>query len=360
MCCEYKTPILKVVATLYGNMGITLTAVQWSNNRSVLHFFWNLLVNLTNIATILFLDPFEMSSARKHCNPLNSKPLFIFFSEFCTGLFFPVMSIGIASVFVFRGRQMMQMLDTEPFYHFYSGNAVANFLFTGITLLYQFVFVSLLYYKLQFSRTEVWKLVLEVLALYCISSYAYLILFMLHYTQYGILGILRHILARLSRQGRMEILSSELNQMRAQIRTVSLINSRLCNTVASMLFVYSIPHIFNLILAITVNIVCQKALGLFLKWIFSFAYLFHLATLNSAVLATYQNIVELVTRRSRPQLSTRPSCGSTSTGSALELPIHYQDLSLRVFSLVTINRRLLLKMLLLVSCQVVFFTQTTA
>lgn len=336
-------------------MGITFTDVKWNSSLgNVLRCLWNLLIILSNIFTLCQLDPFEMSTARAHCNTLKNKPLFIFVLNFCTGFFFPVISSGIALTFLLRGRRIMGILDREPLQGFYQNNRSANFLFGSISAVYQIVFASLLYYKLYFSRTEMWKLILEVLTLYCINSYAFLIFFMLHYTQYGALGILKRIVKQLEKgkQRRIELASEELAQIRTQLDSISLINSQLCSTMASVLFVYIVPHVFNLVLAITVNIVCQQTLVLFLKWLFSFAYLYHLTTLNSAVLATYLHILELMKSQSLESQLNGPSTPH------LQLPFHYEDLSLRVFNLTVINRRFLLKLLLLVTCNVVFFTQT--
>lgn len=197
---QIKTPLLSYLLLFYSNIGKQLYHIEYSRWQSVLNFIWNLLLNILCIYGMFFLDPFRSESG------------FIEYHRF-TPLLQVVIKLDLQFVyptgFLFEtvylqlyGREMIDLLDSEPFHKVYHSRRFSRNLAVIVIILVNVFALAADYdiHNLMLSEPDI-PFVHLLINMFCLSEYIHYVTFvftMLIYFKWAIYQNLKELQRKLT------------------------------------------------------------------------------------------------------------------------------------------------------------------
>lgn len=259
--------------------------VNFSSPHLVINFFWNLSIDLIFLYGYIFLDPLQLEPLGKTC--ATSKPMFGYLVKMNAQFVYPFIFVINVSYSHFFSSQIIHLLDSDLFYAFYSRDNKWRSILIGFIGGHFFLCYSFFYDKFNFQQFDV-KQVIRYGCMYS-SLFQYWVMGILHYSNYATFKIFSGFEKSLSNVNKMTV--QEQFCILDQIRSLADINSNLNQYLSIPILFFIILNIFNIIMFLSMAILCRLSLGLIIHAFTSALYLVLIIILNHKLLLSLKRII---------------------------------------------------------------------
>lgn len=366
--------------------------VNFSNPRLVINFFWNLSIDLTILYGFVYLDPFQLEPLGKTCAV--SKPMFGYLVKMNAQFVYPFIFVINISYSQFFNSQIIHLLDSDLFYAFYSRDNKWRSILVCFIGGHFFLCFMFFFDKINFQQIDTKQLICYS-CLYS-SMFQYWVLGIYNYSQYATFKLFSEYEKRLSNVEKMTV--QEQFGIIDQIRSLADINFNLTQCLSIPILFFIILNIFNIIMFLSMAILCKPSLGLIIHVFTSALYLILIIILNHKLLLSLKRITIALQRsqlikhsKQRHPLSSNfkltglakiqhpegafvisTTLHSSAIQRQLREPIESRQIQyvqlediyskyfhIKIFRLITLNFNYLLKVSLFILSYIVLISQTT-